>query len=427
MTRRRLLTAAAATATAATATAAAWRPGAAMGWWDGDGTDWPSAAHDLAGTRAAPQGVRHGRVRWVARLAGGVPGAAAISGRTVAAASLGGEVAAFDLLTGRERWRVAPPLEPFFAGPAIAGDRVVVASDRATALDLRTGRTLWTAATLRTGESDDYFWGPPVVVDGLVLIGSGSGAEAGRTRGRLSAFDLRTGALRWSTPTVPPGANGGGVLGPPTVSGDRVYVTTGAPYAGAAAPGTSSLVELRLRDGAITWIAPSGQGNDLNSAALLLGRRAFATGKDGVHAWDRMRRKKLWHTAITPPAARPGPTDGPEFGPLATDGRRLYALSNDDDAGQFVAAALDPRTGAIEWRTPLPGFAFAAPAIAGDRLWTATAAGTLHALALRDGAPRAAIDLGNPSASTIAAAGGFVLAGTGAAPHLPGDTLTAIA
>jgi outer membrane protein assembly factor BamB len=406
----------------------AWRtPAATAGWWDGVQADWPSAAHDLAGTRAAPIGVRQGRVRWVARLAGGVPGAAAITGRTVVAASLGGEVAAFDLLSGQERWRVAPPLEPFFAGPAITGDRVIVASDRAAALDLRTGRTLWTAPSLRSGDSDDYFWGPPVVVGGLVLIGSGSGAEEARTRGRLTAYDLRTGAPRWSTPTVPPGANGGGILGPPTVDGDRVYVTTGAPYAGDPAPGTSSLIELRLRDGAVTWIAASDQLNDLNSAALLLGRRVFATGKDGVHAWDRASRAKLWHTAITPPAAQPGPTDGPEFGPLATDGRRLYALSNDTDSATVTAAALDPRTGAILWRTPLPGFAFAAPALAGDRLWTATAAGTLHALDLRDGTPRAALDLGAPSASTIASAHGVVLAGTGAGPHLPGDTLTAIA
>lgn len=409
------------------AASAAWRPSAAAGWWEDAGADWPSAAHDLAATRAAPTGVRQGRIQWVARLAGGVPGAAAITGRTVAAASLGGEVAAFDLHTGRERWRVAPPLEPFFAGPAIAGDRVVVASDRATALDLRTGRTLWTAPSLRSGNGDDYFWGPPVVAGGLVLIGSGSGAEAGATRGRLSAYDLRTGTLRWSTPTVAPGANGGGVLGSPTIAGDRVYVTTGAPYAGDATPGTSSLMELRLRDGAITWVAPSGQPNDLNSAALLLGRWAFATGKDGVHAWDRARRTKLWHTAITPPVAAPGPTDGPEFGPLATDGRRLYALSNDDAAGTVTAAALDPRTGTVLWSTPLPGFAFAPPALAGRHLWTATAAGTLHALDLRDGTPRHAIDLSNPSAATVTSAHGYVLAGTGAAPHLPGEELFAIA
>jgi outer membrane protein assembly factor BamB len=431
LTRRRLL------ATAATGSAAAllpaWpRAARARGWWDDDGRDWPSAGHDLAGTRAAPVSVRRSaRVRWVAHLAGGVPGAAAIAGRTVVAASLGSEVAAFDLLTGRERWRVAPPREGFFAGPAIAGDRVVVASDRATALDLRTGRTLWVADSLRAGDSDDYFWGSPTIVAGLVLIGSGSageGAGGGGVRGRLSAYDLRTGRLRWSTTTVEPGANGGGVMGPPTVDllAGKAYITTGAPYAGAAASGTSSLIEVRLVDGAITWIAPSNQPNDLNSAALLLGRRVYATGKDGVHAWDRPTRAQVWHTAITPPKPAPGPTDGPEFGPLASDGRRLYALSNDNDNNAFTAAALDPRTGAILWRTDLPGFAFAAPALAGDRLYTATAAGALHALALRDGTPTDTYALGDLSAGAIASASGYVLAGTGAGADLPGETLTAI-
>jgi outer membrane protein assembly factor BamB len=377
---------------------------------------------------------RDAQVRWTAALAGGVPGAAAITGRTVVAASLGGEVAAFDLFTGRERWRVAPALEPFFAGPAIAGDRVIVASDRAAALDLRTGRTLWVAPSLRADGGDDYFWGPPVVFAGMVLIGSGSGGEGAGgvlARGRLSAFDLSTGRLRWSAPTVPPGANGGGVLGPPTIDpwAGKAYITTGAPYSGPptpATPGASSLLEVRLRDGAVTWSSSSDQPNDLNSAALLLGARAFATGKDGVHAWDRLRRTRLWHTAITPPAAQPGPTDGPEFGPLATDGRRLYALSNTNDAGTVTAAALDPRTGAILWRTDLPGFAFAPPALTPGRLWTATAAGTLHALDLRDGTPTDAYALGDPSAATVASAHGVVLAGTGAAPHLPGETLTAI-
>lgn len=427
VTRRRLLTAAAGAAAATMA-----RPGAARaGWWDDD-RDWLSAGHDLAGTRAAPVAVRpSARVRWVATLAGGVPGAAAIAGRTVVAASLGGEVAAFDLPTGRERWRVAPPREGFFAGPAIAGDRVVVASDRATALDLRTGRTLWTADSVRTGGSDDYFWGSPTIAAGLVLIGSGSGGEGSGgvpVRGRLSAYDLRTGRLRWSTPTVSPGADGGGVMGPPTVDLllGKAYITTGAPYAGAAALGTSSLIEVRLADGAITWIGASNQPNDLNSAALLLGRRVFATGKDGVHAWDRLTRTHVWHTAITPPQAQPGPTSGPEFGPLASDGRALYALSNDDERGTVTAAALDPRSGTILWRTELPGFAFAAPAIAGDRLWTATAAGALHALALRDGRRTDTYALGNPSAGAVASASGYVLAGTGAAPSLPGDTLTAL-
>ena len=436
LTRRRLL----GVAGASLAAAATWPRGAGA-WGGGGADDWPMAARDLAGTRAAPEGVAlRGRaapsVRWRAALAGGVPGAAAVVDTTVVAASLGGEVAAFDLRTGRERWRVALPSasKGFFAGPAVAQGRVVVASDHATALDLRTGRVLWAAPPLGALDGDDsYFWGPPTIAGPLALIGSGSGSERPVTRGRLTAYNLNNGRPVWSTPTVPPGANGGGVIAPPTVAGGRVLVATGAPYQAidGANPGTASLLELRLADGRITWadqlFAHDTLGRDLNSAPVLLGPRAFVTAKDGVHAWDRTTRRRLWSTAITPaPDGHAGPTDGPEFGPLATDGRRLYALSNDGARGVAVAAALDPATGRILWRADLAGFAFAAPALAGGQLWSATADGTLQALRTADGAPLAAVALGEPSAGAVSAAGGLVLAGTGAAPDLPGASLVCV-
>ncbi|HWI71302.1 MAG TPA: PQQ-binding-like beta-propeller repeat protein, partial [Baekduia sp.] len=140
---------------------AAW-PARASAWWPNDDADWPMAAHDLAGTRSTPLGVRGiasaaPGVRWRVPLAGGVPGAAAVVGRTVVAASLGGEVVAVDLRSGRERWRVATG-QRFFGGPAVAEGRVVVASDRVTALDLRSGRVVWSAPPLAAGGSDDYFW-----------------------------------------------------------------------------------------------------------------------------------------------------------------------------------------------------------------------------------------------------------------------------
>ncbi|HWI71303.1 MAG TPA: PQQ-binding-like beta-propeller repeat protein [Baekduia sp.] len=271
-----------------------------------------------------------------------------------------------------------------------------------------------------------------------MLVGSGSGSEEPRARGRLSAYDLRTGRLRWSTATVPEGANGGGVICSPTVDlrRGRVYVTTGAPYAAVDGPnpGTCSLLELRLADGAVTWAdqvhVHDTRGLDLNGAAVLLGDRAFATAKDGVHGWDRALRRRVWHTQLTPESQTPGgpsgPTDGPELGPLATDGRRLYALSNDGARGVAVAAALDPRDGRVLWRAELPGLVFAAPALAGNALWTATASGSLHALRTVDGAPLAAVDLGEPSAGAVSAAAGVVLAGTGAAPDLPGESLVCV-
>ena len=118
-----------------------------------------------------------------------------------------------------------------------------------------------------------------------------------------AAYSLATGALLWSTPLVPEGQNGGGVLGQPSVDlhTGKVYVATGAPYAPQPGdnPGTDSLVELRLRDGKIVWAdqvhAGDQLGLDLNSSPVLVGALALVAGKDGFRAWNRITRRRLWH------------------------------------------------------------------------------------------------------------------------------------
>ena len=410
---------------------------------------WELPAGDLRASRSTLWPVRTLDERWRLTASGGVTGSTLVLGNAVVIASMGGEVICANLADGTERWRRdlgtaayagadgARELG-FFAGPAAAAGRIVVASDRVFCLDARSGTMLWTTAPLRTAASDDYFWGGTVIAGGLVLAGSGSGGETPTARGRLTAYDLRTGALRWSVAMVDAGETGGGILAPVSVDLLRgsAYVCTGAPYAEEGEPvaGASSLVELALADGSVRFrdqLPVEDQlGMDLNSAPLLLGRLVCATAKNGVWAWDRVARRRLWHRQLTPAsgaAGEPaGPTDGPEGGPLATDGLRLFALSNDGAAGSYVAAALDPQTGDVLWRQDLPAYAFAAPAVAGDTLFTASAAGTLHALRTRDGALLGEAELGDPSAGAVSSARGRVLVGLGAAPYLPGEQLVCL-
>ncbi|MEN3313486.1 MAG: quinohemoprotein ethanol dehydrogenase, partial [Actinomycetota bacterium] len=217
---------------------------------------WELPAHDLAATRRGGQ-IAGTRVEWRAELKGGVAGAPAIVGGSVFAASIGGVIASVDLATGHVHWQrqFATPVYGsgagrrrlgFFGGVAVDRDRVLAASDRVVALDRRTGRTIWTAEPLRTSTSDDYFWGPPVIARGLVLVGSGSGAELPTARGRLSAYSLSDGSLVWSTPTVPAGANGGGIIAPASVAlrTNLAHVATGSPYRAVPGrnPGTGSLL-----------------------------------------------------------------------------------------------------------------------------------------------------------------------------------------
>jgi outer membrane protein assembly factor BamB len=404
--------------------------------------DWTSSARDLAASRHAPRAPRGLNERWRLTMAGGVTGTPALVGDRVLAASLGGEVLAADLENGRVAWRRHFPTARygdrdlgFYGGPAVSEGRLVVASDRLRCLNARTGKTIWRSAPLRSTTSDDYFWGPPLIVGGLVLAGSGSGSELPTARGRLSAYSLGDGRTVWSTPMVPPGANGGGILAPPTVDRRRgsVWVATGSPYKTVSGPnpGTSAIVEIGLRDGRVRWsdqVYPGDtRGFDFNSAVLLLGRRAMAANKDGIYAWDRIARRRLWHRRLTPASERPGgtagPSDGPEGGPIATDGKRIFAVSNDGARQQFTTAALDPATGRVIWRRSLGGLVFAAPLSAGGTLIVPGAFGTVYEFDAATGRARDDGALSEPSACAPSSTRGRVFTGTGAAPFLPGDSL----
>src|SRR5205823_4473919 len=109
---------------------------------------------------------------------------------------------------------------------------------------------------------------PPVVVDGLVVVGSGINDNA-RTRlasGVVRAFDARSGVLKWSWDPLPPAvaaqsgaANAWSVM---AVDAERhlVFVPTGSAspdYYGGLRPGdnrwASSVVALRAKTGEVAW------------------------------------------------------------------------------------------------------------------------------------------------------------------------------
>jgi outer membrane protein assembly factor BamB len=228
------------------------------------------------------------------------------------------------------------------------------------------------------------------------------------------------------------------VIAPASVDlrANLAYVATGSPYRAVPGPnpGTDSLLALRLEDGAVVWSdqihAGDTHGFDFNSAPVILGRILVAASKDGFQAWDRVTQRRLWHRRLTPALSKKtsvaGPMNGPEGGPVATDGTRIYVLSNDAARNSCVAAALAPATGRVLWERRLPSFSFAAPAIAGSRLFAAGADGTLRGLATASGKIVATVPLGAPSTGAPAVAEGRLVVGTGAEPFLPGHVLVCI-
>jgi quinohemoprotein ethanol dehydrogenase len=143
------------------------------------------------------------------------------------------------------------------------------------ALDQKTGKVTWRVQAERWQDGFSIT-AAPLYYDGLVIVGF-SGAEYG-TRGRVKAFDAKTGALAWTFYTVPgprelghdtwPADNdawmhgGGSVWQTPAVDPELglVYFSTGNPgpdYNGAVRRGdnlfTASIVALDAKTGAYRW------------------------------------------------------------------------------------------------------------------------------------------------------------------------------
>jgi quinoprotein glucose dehydrogenase len=269
-----------------------------------DGDEWPAYGGDALGSRYARlaeirrDNVGRLRVAWTFHT-GETPAAAptrrptafeatpiVVDGVLYLSTPLG-RVFALDAATGRERWRfdarvdpasgfgdftsrgVSTWLDPAAAPDAACRRRIVLATvdARLMALDALDGApcadfgergTVDLRRGLRNAPSsrDEYeVTSPPAVIAGLVIVGSGI-ADNARTRaasGEVRAYDVRTGALRWTWDPVPqdpadPGWSTWVVL--PTSSASPDYF--GGERRGANLY-ANSVVALRASTGARLW------------------------------------------------------------------------------------------------------------------------------------------------------------------------------
>lgn len=163
-----------------------------------------------------------------------------------------------------------------FAGPAVAGDRVILFhrvgnEEVVEALDARTGDPRWRFAYTTTYRDDFGFdEGPravPVVAQGRVYT---FGAE-----GHLHALDLADGKRVWSVDTarrfgVPKGFFG--AAGSPLVEDGRVIANIGGQDGGKAA----GIVAFDTATGAILWTATNHQAGYSSGVGATFGGRRTA-------------------------------------------------------------------------------------------------------------------------------------------------------
>jgi hypothetical protein len=245
------------------------------------------------------------------------------------------------------------------------------------ALNALTGAIIWQTPL---GSSPDHFlWSSPAVYNGNIYYGIASFGDCPLVQGQVVEMNLVTGALEHTFDTVPNSCTGAGVWGSPTVdAGDNsIYVTTGNPLCNLAGALGPSIVKLSATDLSLisSWTVPSSSQNtdsDFGATPTLFTATingqvrslVGAVNKNGVYyAFDRanLAAGPVWQTTV---AGTDDDATGSSIVSAAFDGTSLYVGGNNADINNVTCTgnilALNPATGAIEWRNCVSGTVFGA-------------------------------------------------------------------
>ena len=264
--------------------------------------------------------------------------------------------AVFDRPGFRRSW-VFDSKNKINGGLAIVGNTLILDTfgKEVIALDADTGKPIW-----RT-QLHNIVMSTPVVVNGLVYVGSGSSDTLthqanmllrmkyhGKTvwgvpgGDEVAALDLKTGALRWRFRTI------GEDMPSPVYDNGRIVFANGDWHAYA----------LRADNGAQLWQSDTG-GISTMASAMPVGKAVLvATCTDGIRnsnmlALDPVTGKVLWQTPYGHCDATPTYADGKIFTSDVEPGPIKYV-------GRTIVAAVNPETGKPIWTYRAPS----------DGMWT---------------------------------------------------------
>ena len=347
---------------------------------------------------------------WRVNLGGAVDGSPAVSGGLVIAGSQAGRLAAYDLVTGSPIWAV-DGLGAIAGSPAIVGERVVVGTltGHVLAFGLK-GERLWDWSA---PGSMPAIWSSPAIAGRLVLVGiSSQYGDDPLEAGRLVALDLATGRQVWSTCSRFACAPGGGIWSTPAIdSSGRGFVGVGNPVDGVLAFDVSTGRQLWET----SFHADAGRDLDVGATPVLLevdrSERLVVGSVAGIcKQLDAGTGRAAWSQDLVDGSAVHGLIASPAY-----DGRQLYLASASPPTGVF---ALAPRDGRVIWRhaTALP--VYSSPAVGHGAVVFGTGAvfgdvnaGSLVALSSVDGALLWSYETKSAVRSSPAIVGRMVLVG----------------
>ncbi len=259
---------------------------------------------------------RTGDVKWRNDTVVPVHGAPNVADGKLFAVDVSDQLMALDIATGKMLWTYQGLTEPArmleASSPAISGEVVVApfASGELTAFSTVNGQQIWEDTLSQTNRNNALseirdIGGRPVIYRGDVLAGSHSGV--------LAAIDLHSGQRRWSLPIA--------TISTPWPAGDVVYATDQG----------GKVICIARDSGQVYWI------KDLNSGVKKKQRAIYS-------------------------------------GPVLADNRLLLVNS------LGVMVALDPKTGARQSTLRLGSPAFLNPIGVNGTLYALTQAGELIAI-----------------------------------------------
>jgi len=219
-------------------------------------------------------------------------------------------VTALDVRSGRPLWTYSPAIPPDVIiigsppvnrGVAILDDTVFVGTvhGHLIALDARSGAVRWDT-TVEDNTQGFYLTLAPLALDGKVIVGV-SGAEAG-IRGFVDAYDAKTGKLIWRTHTIPaPGEPGSETWG----KGDGWKTGGGSTWLTGSFDPELNLLYWATGNPAPDWNAENRPGDNLYTDSVLAMdpstgriRWHFQFTPEDVHDWDANETLVLFEAEI---------------------------------------------------------------------------------------------------------------------------------
>jgi outer membrane protein assembly factor BamB len=404
--------------------------------------DWTTFAHDDARTGfermqtgITKQTVGHLHRRWLRSLSEHIWASPLAARGLVYVATEEGNVYGIDAASGEIRWKRNVG-NAVHMTPALVDGRLLVGAygrlpatgkqprDAAfAALDPMTGALLWRTPLPGLLRSE------PVVLHGMIYEGlAGGDSFSGCFQGGVIALDQRTGkvtGVRWH-PTRKAN-NGGGVWGPLSTDGERIYVGTGNTCNDLGGAEYGDSVVALSRDLRVLWHLPTRvpgvDDSDVGGGVALHGSRTYVAGKNGyLYSLDRATGRVVRRADLAPWARNGGssatPTgDGTMIiisggehtdqnddrkgpGSIVTafdhDGRVLYHFTTAGvvrESAAFVPGigflaldrrivAFDARTGAELWSAALGDHAYSSPIVVASGVYVVNDVGDVQAFGL---------------------------------------------